>query len=92
MTSDGESFLFTSIPADEGWRVLVDGQEVETVKVFDYLLGIPLTAGEHTVELCYTAPGFRTGLGISLASALCVGGYILLVRMKRKRVAATVGA
>ena len=92
VTSDGESFLFTSIPADEGWRVLVDGQEVETVKVFDYLLGIPLTAGEHTVELCYTAPGFRTGLGISLASALCVGGYILLVRMKRKRVAATAGA
>ncbi|MBO7293647.1 MAG: YfhO family protein, partial [Clostridia bacterium] len=53
-----DTLLFTSIPADKGWRVTVDGERVEPVTVFGYLLGVPLSPGEHTVELSYTAPGF----------------------------------
>ena len=78
-----DSFLYTSIPADEGWRVFVDGERVETVTVFDYLLGVPMDAGEHTVELRYTAPGFRAGLALSIASALLVLTYILYDHKKR---------
>ena len=78
-----DSFLFTSIPADEGWRAYVDGEPVDTVLVFDHLMGIPLDEGEHTVVLSYTAPGFRTGLVISLLSGIAVLGYAAYDRKRR---------
>ena len=86
VTCGEDSFLFTSIPADEGWRVYVDGERVETVTVFGHLMGIPMDAGEHTVELCYTAPGFRAGLALSITSGLCVLAYILFDYKKRNGV------
>ncbi len=85
VTAEEGSFLFTSIPYDDGWRVTVDEERVEPVRVFDYLLGIPLLSGEHTVELSYTAPGFYGGLAISLLSAAAVTLYAVLEQRRRKR-------
>lgn len=82
VTAGEDALLFTSIPADRGWRVTVDGERVEPVTVFGYLLAVPLSAGEHTVELSYTAPGFGAGLAISLLSAAAT---VLLVLYERRR-------
>ena len=84
VTAGEDSFLFTSIAYDAGWRVKVDGERVEPLRVFDYLLGIPLSSGEHTVELSYTAPGFYGGLAISLLSAAAVTLYTVLAERRRR--------
>ena len=81
-----DALLFTSIPHDRGWTVRIDGEKVETVTVFDYLLAVPLEAGEHTVELSYTAPGFTAGLVISLVSLAAVLAIAVWEQKKRKEI------
>ena len=83
VTSHEDALLFTSIPADEGWRVYVDGERVEPERVFDYLIGVRLEAGEHTIEMSYTAPGFYAGLAITLASAAAIAAYVIWEKRKR---------
>lgn len=78
-----DALLFTSIPADEGWRVYVDGERIEYETVFDYLIGVRLSSGEHTVKMTYTAPGFYTGLAISLASLGAVCAFVIWEHRKR---------
>src|SRR5699024_834099 len=46
-----DSILYSSIPDDGGWSAYVDGKKTEIVTIFDYLCGIPLTEGKHTVRL-----------------------------------------
>jgi uncharacterized membrane protein YfhO len=86
VSSAEDALLFTSIPHDKGWTVRIDGEEVETVTVFDYLLGIPLSAGEHTVELDYTAPGFTAGLAISLVSLASVVLFAVWDTLRRRKI------
>ena len=73
--------LFLSIPFDEGWTAKVDGQEVEVKKLNGAFIGIELTKGNHDIELKYTPPGFKIGMGISIVS---VTALIFLIRLNRK--------
>ena len=50
ITVQNEGILFTSIPYEEGWQVLIDGQAAETSAYADAFLSIALTAGEHKSE------------------------------------------
>ncbi len=62
-----DGLVLFSIPYDEGWTVLVDGEEVEKVVLADGLLAIDMTEGFHNVSLSYVSPGFREGLFLTLA-------------------------
>lgn len=88
--NDGTMMLTT--PYDSGWQVKVDGETVETFAIDESLLAFYLLAGDHTVELNYTPPGFTYGLLISLASVLLLIFIYLLPagpgRAGRRRAAA----
>jgi uncharacterized membrane protein YfhO len=79
---EDKSFLFTTIPYEEGWHVKVDGKETETVELADALLGIPITPGEHTVEMKFIPSGFVLGSGIS---GVCFVLLVLLAVYKPKK-------
>lgn len=68
--------LIISIPMEPGWRVFVDGEEVECQMFMDSLMKIPLPTGEHQITLKYMTPGLKLGGGISLLS---FGIFVLLV-------------
>lgn len=83
--------LFFSIPYDTGWTVTVDGQTAETFPIAKEpegtdgaLLGVSVSAGQHTVELSYRAPGQTVGLLISLASLLTAAGILLFPKLKKR--------
>ena len=76
--------MFTSIPYDEGWSIKVDGEKVLPQKLFDSFMGIPLTAGEHYVELSFMPEGLETGLIISGVSALLLLFVWIFGRLKSK--------
>ncbi|HBN82500.1 MAG TPA: hypothetical protein DDZ89_01520 [Clostridiales bacterium] len=80
--NEDQSFLFTTIPYEEGWQVMVDGVEVETVELVDALLGIPITPGEHTVEMKFIPQGFILGSAISI---VCFALFILMAAYKPKK-------
>lgn len=79
--ANDDGLMYTSIPYDKGWSVTVDGKEIETVAFKDALLAVPLTAGEHTIELSYRSQGLKFGIGISIISLIYFG--IIVFRDKK---------
>jgi hypothetical protein len=57
-----------------GWRVYVDGQPAEIVRVNQIMRGVLLPAGEHQVVFRFQPDTLRLGLWLSLAGLLlCIG-------------------
>ena len=77
------SVLFTSIPYDEGWTITVDGIETKPSDLNQALLTIPLTQGDHVIEMKYIPKGFLIGLVIS---CLSLGIFVTIYLLTRKRV------
>ena len=78
--------LYTSIPYDKGWTVLVDGVKVaeeDIVKIGDALMGVYMDSGEHTVEFKFTPRGLVLGLGLT-ASGILVLVLLLILKKKEK--------
>lgn len=65
-----EGTLLLTIPYDEGWSILVDGEKAEPYVVGKALTGVHLTEGAHHISMKYTSPGLWTGSLISLLSVL----------------------
>ncbi len=75
--------VMTTIAYDKGWKVFVDGQEVETHKALGSLVSFYVdgTGGQtHTVELVYSPNTFWIGLTVSLIS---LGILILLIVLEK---------
>ncbi len=92
VTAKQDGLFYTSVPYEPGWKAYVDGEEValaegydplsEDVKLTDAVISFPLTAGEHTIELRYEAPGLKVGAMISTVSLLI---FVLLLVVRRKK-------
>lgn len=81
--TDKAKTLVTTIPAENGWAAYVDGQKVETDTWLGAFLALDLPAGEHRIELRYTAPGLAPGVALGVVSALALAGLEVLKRRKR---------
>lgn len=73
--ADEGQILFLSIPYDEGWKITVDGEEIEAATVMDAFIALELSEGQHEIEMKYTSQGFWQG---ALLSGICVLLFLLL--------------
>ncbi len=72
------SVLFSSIPYDINWRIMIDGKECETYAVFNgAFLACDISPGEHEVEYIYKDSALTMGLG-----AFASGLLLLLIQLK----------
>ena len=78
---DRDGLLYTSIPQNGNWTVLVDGEEAEPKLVGDCMIAVELTEGEHRVSYVYHNEAFSLGWKISLGSAAV---FLLLVQLVYK--------
>ena len=67
---DRSGILYTSIPQDGNWTVLLDGNQVEPTLIGDVMIGIPVTEGSHTVTFTYHNTSFGLGWRLSLICLL----------------------
>ena len=74
---DRDGLLYTSIPQNGNWQAIVDGTPVETTKVGECMLALPLRAGSHTVQLTYRNAAFVLGARISLACGAVFVGLLM---------------
>ncbi|MGX5376738.1 YfhO family protein [Ligilactobacillus sp. LYQ135] len=81
ITTKKNQVLMTTIPAQKGWRVKVDGKSVKSKTVLGEFLAVPLSAGKHTVTFTYQPPFFILGTLISVASIVIL---IVLIKMDKK--------
>ena len=89
-----ETLLF-SIPYDEGFTVMVDGVKTESKALEGAFLSVPLSEGEHSVEISYIPPGFVKGLYLSLAGILLAAVSVTfgtLIRRKKAKQSENKGA
>lgn len=80
------SYLYSSIPYDEGWSIYIDGEKADTFKIGTAMLGASIKQGEHTVEYRYSPRGLKYGIIISAASFAGVCGYLIYTKLKKKEV------
>ena len=84
--------VMTTIPYDEGWKVYIDGERVETYPI----LGTSLMAfdiadeGEHTVVFLYEPDIYVASIIVSMISTAIFVALIIIDTRKKKKAAATV--
>lgn len=61
-----DGILFFSIPYDKGWKIMIDGEEVNSRSMIDGFLATNIKSGDHQIQLSYCPPGFSLGWKISL--------------------------
>ena len=76
-----DGILVLQTPFNPGWRAFQDGKPVSTVRADIGLLGVPLKAGEHRIELRYRNPWLLTGVVITSGAAVLLA--LLLWRKPR---------
>lgn len=71
------SYIYSSIPYDEGWTVYIDGVETETFEIGDAMLGVVADPGNHKITYKYSPRGLKYGILISSASVISLAGYFI---------------
>ncbi len=83
-----DEMVITTIPAESGWTMTIDGKAAELSKYQDAFLAFKCTEGSHTVELSFVAPGLKAGAAVSCAGIVCLAVFVLVdktVLGKRKK-------
>ena len=74
--------IFTTIPYDEGWTVLVDGERVPYEKSLNALISFEISdIGEHTLEFVYRPAALVLGITVSVAS---IAIFVLVCIFEKK--------
>lgn len=68
-----------------GWRATVDGSYVDIQHGNHAFAAVPVSAGTHTVELRYTAPGLKAGLAVTVVSISLAAIPIFAPILRRRR-------
>ena len=71
-----------SLPYDDGFKVFVDGQEVEKKKVLDFMLGFDVGVGQHEILVTYRPVGLLLGAVLSLTGILALVAVFILDKKK----------
>lgn len=62
--------LFIPVSYSNGYQGKVNGKNIQTEKVFDNFIGIPLEEGMNEIKLTFTPPGFKLSMGVSLLALI----------------------
>lgn len=82
---DEDKVLVLSIPCQKGWSAYVDGKKAQIGRANYMYMALPLTAGEHTIELTFAIPGVKYALVI-MPSAVVLFIIVNIALYIRKKV------
>lgn len=82
---DEEELVVFSVPYDNGWSAQIDGESVEVDKVNGAFVAVRVPAGTHEIVFSYTTPGLKLGWICTIAGAVIIGVYALIVYVVLKR-------
>lgn len=74
---ENDSFVYLSVPYDEGWHVEVDGVETSIINSGGMML-INVPGGKHNVRFQYSTPYYKIGCMISLVSIMGFVMYLIV--------------
>lgn len=83
MSEDG--LVYTSIPNDNGWTVLCDGEKVDVISIANALVGFYIPEGEHEIIFKYNVPYLSLGLFISVVCLILIFTIPLILKYISKK-------
>ncbi len=72
VSAERPSLFVTSYAWMDGWTATVDGKPVPVARTNALVLGVPVPAGQHEVQLTFTPPGWTTGRNVTIVAAVLV--------------------
>lgn len=81
--ASAQSSLFTSIPANKGWTVTRNGEEVDYNLIGDCLISIPLTEGNNVIEMTYRLPYKTAGIVLAISGVVLLAGITFAENRKK---------
>lgn len=71
VNADESGLIFTTIPAQAGWSVYVDGKKQDYIEIFDEtIMAIPVEKGEHEIVLKFFPDGLPLGLAMTFTGVV----------------------
>lgn len=80
-----ENLVFFSAPWDAGWSATVNGEPVQIEKANAGFMAVRVPEGKAVIRFEYRTPGLTAGLLITGGAVLMLAGYLVLVRIFRKK-------
>lgn len=84
-TLSEDKTLFVPLSWDRGWQAFVNGEKVTLYRTAGGYLSLSLPSGENQVELIYSPPGWKLGMGISLLGLLLAILFLLFWKKRLLR-------
>ncbi len=80
-----DSVLFTTIPMEEGWTVLIDGEKAPVISTMGgALIAVEVPAGAHDIVLDFFPAGMKAGLILTAGGALLFALMLIVTHIMRK--------
>ena len=86
---DADETVITTIPAEEGWQLYIDGAPAEYKLYQEAFIAFDAPSGNHTAELVFTAPGLKAGAVVTCAGIVLLAAFVIIdkkvAKMKEKQ-------
>ena len=82
---ENQRILFT-IPWDEGWTCLIDGNPVPIDKTWNLFMSVPVPAGQHTYRMKFVPAWMNYGVGLTAFGAVMAIVLTALWIARRRKV------
>lgn len=86
LTLEHEGRLILSVPYEDGWTVLINGQEAARTTFGGCLMAFDLRAGQYTIEMHYVPVGQGAGLAVSGVSLVLFMAVIIYRKRNCKNI------
>ncbi|SHJ49367.1 YfhO family protein [Pseudobutyrivibrio xylanivorans] len=79
---DKDTYVYFSVPYDEGWTATIDGIKTDIIKSGGMML-IKVPSGNHNIEFSYCTPGLKLGLIVAAIGWISFIGMIIIFKKKK---------
>ena len=81
---DSSETVITTIPAEDGWQLMIDGAPAEYKVYQNAFIAFDVPSGDHTAELVFTAPGLKGGALVSCAGIVLLAAFVIIDKNRQK--------
>ncbi len=75
-----DRFVVFTVPFESGWTATINGEEAKIEKVNGGVMGIKVPKGECEIKFDYVTPGLKAGAVITVATALLLIAYYIVLK------------